>query len=446
MARSSASSPLEAPSRFERPVGAGLVLRAVRDQRDVERFAQLHTEHVSAVEGISCLHLLRYHPEIRFDHFLVVEEQDTGRLVATVCLIPWRISFCGCSLRVAMLEMVLSHPDYRHRGLARAQIQRFHELVQEEGFDLSIIEGIPYYYRQYGYGYSCDHWRRESLLAARVPDPPSGGIAHRLRPATLGDVPLLTARYAEVMSALDIYTTRSPEYWRFLLEREVYPVRMLEPAGGGAPEGYIVTLPAAPGAILVAESGITTHAAALAALHLLKAEGASEIQVGWPETSALVRLGRSLGSTHVPAYQWLIRFTDLPALLLKLAPVFEQRLAASDCAGLTVSLTLNVFRQAYALDFEAGRLQRVRPLGFVDSSMGADGGDLCIPPDALVRLVMGYRSLDELRDAWPDIVVKPASRRALEVLFPRLQSYMWMPYLYCGPIPPPEADESGARP
>jgi hypothetical protein len=77
---------------------------------------------------------------------------------------------------------------------------------------------------------------------------------------------------------------------------------------------------------------------------------------------------------------------------------------------------------------------QVAPLGFVDASMGADGGDLCIPPDAFVRLVLGYRDLDELGDAWPDIVVKAQSRYLLQALFPKMTSYFWMPYLYYGSI------------
>jgi len=421
---------------FEQPIGADLILRTVRDERDVERFAAFHREWVSAAEGISCAHLLRYHPEICRDDFLLVEDTRTGQMVSTLCLIPWQVCFAGLELRAAMLEMVLTHPDYRQRGLVRLQIERFHRMVEERGFDLSIIEGIPYYYPQYGYAYACDHWRRESLPAGRVPDRPAGShIPWRFRDATPADVPRLVELYDQVMGRLDVCTVRSPAFWHFLLEREAYPVRVLEADGGGPAQGYIVTLPAgSAGSVLVAESGITSRDAALAALRLLKSEGASEIQLGWPETSALVALGRSLGSTPVPSYQWLIRLTDLPALLLKLAPVFAQRLAASDCAGLSANLVLNLFRRAYALDFEDGRLRAVRALGFVDSSMGADGGDLCIPPDALVCLLMGYRTLDELRDAWPDIVIKPESRRVLDVLFPRLASYLWMPYLYYGPV------------
>ena len=60
--------------------------------------------------------------------------------------------------------------------------------------------------------------------------------------------------------------------------------------------------------------------------------------------------------------------------------------------------------------------------------MGADGGHLCIPPDALLRLLFGYRRLDELFDAWPDLLVKPETRHLFETLWPRLDSYLYTPY------------------
>jgi hypothetical protein len=45
-------------------------------------------------------------------------------------------------------------------------------------------------------------------------------------------------------------------------------------------------------------------------------------------------------------------------------------------------------------------------------------------------LVLGYRKLDELRDAWPDIVIKAESRRIIDALFPKMESYLYTPYAY----------------
>lgn len=70
----------------------------------------------------------------------------------------------------------------------------------------------------------------------------------------------------------------------------------------------------------------------------------------------------------------------------------------------------------------------VAALGFVDASMGADGGDLCIPPEAFMRLLLGYRTLEQLRDSWPDIMIKAETRYLIEALFPGLSAHVLMPY------------------
>jgi predicted N-acetyltransferase YhbS len=419
---------------YEENLGQDLILRTIRDEQDIERYTAFHTALVSQTEGITCAYLLRHHPEISYRDFLVVEDKRTGEMVSTICLIPWHCRYEDVVLDVAMLEMVLTHPDYRHHGLVRTQIKRFHEMVNERDIDLSIIEGIPYYYRQYGYGYACEHWMRDTLPAWRIPDQSAGQwYPCRLRPAMVDDVPVLTRLYQEAMARLHIQTLRSPDYWRFLLEWARYPVRLVEDTRDGRAIGYICTVKLGNNqGIMVAESGIASYDVGMAVLRQLKTETSGDIQLGWPETNTLVQIGRSLGSVPLPTEQWLLRISDVARFLSKIGPVLERRLAASDCAGLTRDLCLNLFRQAFVLHFKAGKLLNVETVGFVDTSMGADGGDLCIPPDAFVRLVLGYRDLDSLRDAWPDIVVRVESRHVLQMLFPKVASYFWMPYLYFG--------------
>jgi hypothetical protein len=81
---------------------------------------------------------------------MIIEDQQSGDVVSTTCLIPWRVRFEGVDLRVAMLEMVVTHPDYRRRGLVRTQVQRFQQMVSQSEYDYSIIQGIPYYFVSMG--------------------------------------------------------------------------------------------------------------------------------------------------------------------------------------------------------------------------------------------------------------------------------------------------------
>ena len=351
-------------------------------------------------------------------------------MASTTCLIPWLCRYEDIPLKVAMLEMVVTHPQYRHRGLARAQIARFHRTVADRGFDLSIIQGIPYYYRQYGYAYALDHSAADSLPIWRIP--PSEGVArnpYTLREARDEDIPALTRLYEESMSDLKLHVVRDSAYWQYLLRRVQLPTQVLEDGRSGRAGGYVMTWPTRDGkSTQIVESALPGMDAAWAALLAVRAKGGEEIRLRWPQSGALVQLGRSLGSQPLPSYQWLWRVTDVAGLLAKIGPALDRRLATAGYSGLTTDLLINLYRDAYRVRIEAGCVIGVTSVGFVDASMGADGGDLCIPPEAFVRLILGYRNLDELHDAWPDIEVKAGKRALLDILFPKMDTCILMPY------------------
>ena len=166
----------------------------------------------------------------------------------------------------------------------------------------------------------------------------------------------------------------------------------------------------------------------LAVLQQLKEEGGSELQFAAPPSDRLVGLVRTLGGVAQPvADQWLWRIPDVGALLGSVLPLFERRLQTNGCVGYTGTLCINLYRRAFLLHFNRGQAS-VTNAGFVDASLGAAGGHLNIPPEAFTRLLLGYRTLEELRDGWPDIGFKPAARYLLEILFPPLDAHILMPY------------------
>ncbi len=327
-----------------------------------------------------------------------------------------------------MLEMVLTHRDYRGRGFVRTLVQRFHARAAEQQYDLCFIWGIPFFYRQFGYGYAVDGDVGELLPAWRIP---AGAASCYLRKAEVVDIPKLTALYAELVKPLGLYILRDAAYWTYLLQQARHPIELLLGGTDGEVRGY-ASIVRSPQRVHVLECSLPRMADGMALLQLLKQGGQQEICVAWPQSSNMATLVRGLGSQAARGSQWLWRVPDLPRLINRIAPVLAQRIAASAWRELTEDLIINTYREAYRLRFAQGRLAGADALGFVDTSMGADGGDLCIPPEALVRLILGYRTLDELTDAWPDIIVKRERRNLFETLFPRLSSYLYAPYHYLG--------------
>ena len=166
----------------------GLVLRSVRDETDIHRYVEFNTTYNNPNEGRNTGILLRNYPGTQSENFWLIEQPETGQIVATTCLIPWEMEFEGIHLRAAQLEQVLSHPDFRRQGLIKILVRRFMAAVQERGLDLSFIWGIPYYYRQYGYTYAIEGNCYESLPSARIPDTSQAGSnPYSFRQAALSD-------------------------------------------------------------------------------------------------------------------------------------------------------------------------------------------------------------------------------------------------------------------
>ena len=68
------------------------------------------------------------HPTFRPDRDVtVVEDTATGRIVSTLFLIPQVWSYAGVPVKVGQPELIATHPDYRRRGLVRAQFDVIHD-------------------------------------------------------------------------------------------------------------------------------------------------------------------------------------------------------------------------------------------------------------------------------------------------------------------------------
>ena len=403
---------------------AQFVFRCLRDENDARQFADLN-QRVTG-EGAICARLIQKRPGVTFEDFFIAEDTATGEVVSTTCLIPWEVNFHGLRLRAAMLEMVVTDPGYRRHGLVRAQIQRFQTLVRERGFDFSIIQGIPFYYRQFGYGYALDHTHAIQLKPSEIPSAAGEGPL-RLRPFGQEDIPAAAWLYQESRGGLDLYVERGLADWEYLVFSTGFHWKTVEDAHSGQVLGTLWLHPGE-GRTVVRENGLARPELGRQVLALLGREYPGVLEVQGGPGDWLFQAAAGLGGRDDTEEQWLLHIPDLCQFLSRIAALLEERVQAG-LPGLTQVLTLNFFRSAISLHFAGGKLENIREAGFVDSSLGSGGGgDLCIPPDAFTRLLFGYRDLDQLKDAWPDLRIRPGSRPLLDILFPRLNSLIQMPY------------------
>lgn len=419
----------------------GLTLTNAADRRSAHDFAAFNAAFNGLGEGLTADCLMRHFPGIRRDQFFMLRDAATSEVVMSICLVPWALSFGPVRLDAVMIEMVLTHPQYRRKGLVRSMIHYLHEQIARQGNDIGLILGIPFYYRQFGYTYSLD---AASPAPIEVPSLPAAESALRgqyhLRQATLEDIPDLMRCHDGMVSAFGLHAQRGPALWEFYLRSAGYPVQVVVDQAVRRVAGYCILKHDGPRDVRIIEDAWDTDAAAGFMIARHHQRGVSRMVFDWPGLSRLARvcLGadgiRDAAGAKAAAggNQWLIRIPDPARLMHRLGPVWQDRLAQSPYADLTMDLRINLYREAYVMHFRDGRLLSVDNAGFVDTSMGSSGGDLCIPRDAFVRLLLGYRSLDELTDAWPDIWCTPARRDLIHVLFPRFPSYVNLPFSYMG--------------
>ena len=417
------------PYREELP--NGLILRSVANAADVERLAAFNsTIHGTGVADMT-RELILHHPDTRPEHWLYVEDSSKSEIVSSLCLIPWTLHYGEVTLQAGEMGIVGTREDHRHQGLVRAQAARHAALLRMGGYHLSHIQGIPYFYRQFGYEYALPlegGWRLELDM---IRDAAGSPAEHTYRLANASDIASLRRLYGRATSDLAASTARSEGVWRYLLGPSMQTEMMAETwlvldaqekrvaylriprAGFG--EGLIVNE--------ASQLSAPTSAAVLRQLKRWSVDrGKPYIRLCLPETSTLVEAARYLGAHSLGHYAWQIKLVDIRQLMLRIGPVLERRIAESPFAGLTEIVCLNLYRKAYALHFREGRLESVESLGF------SEQGGIRIPPLLLAPLVLGYRSREELAQAHPDVSVSPRWQPLIDVLFPKQSSFLYTVY------------------
>ena len=412
------------------PLSDHLTLRSISAHAEIERLAAFNRA-VHDEQNIDTLtrYLILHHPNAHPDYWLYVEDSATGEIVSSLCLIPWTWRYEEVELRAGEMGIVGTLPAYRNRGLIRAQDRRFKELLRD--FDLSQIQGIPYFYRQFGYEYAIPlegGWRVE---AHTIPDAPENAPRCAFRHATLADLPALLRLYDEAACDLSIRVVRDAAIWRYLLthspETGTAAETWLALDESNQPIGYwrIERFGFGEG-LNVKEASRLDRATAAAALRQFKALAAARgkpyVRLALPPKHILIQTARAWGAHDLGTYAWQIHVPDVARLLRKLAPILERRLAASRFAGLTDTVLLNLYREAFALRFEDGQLFAVESAGCQDK------GSIRLPPPQFVPLVFGYRSREELMSAHHDVSIWGESRALIDTLFPKVESYLYTIY------------------
>jgi predicted acetyltransferase len=365
--------------------------------------------------------LIDHHPYMGLkDHFTM---RWKGRVVASLNLIPQTWSVGGVSLKVAEMGCVATHPEHRRRGLQRRLADEYHRRLLDDGYDLSVIEGIPYFYRQFGYEYAIPLNEETTIELARVPhyEPEL-----TIRPFAEDDIGEAMRLLEHTQRRCLVHCERDENIWRMQEETGW--------TGGSRFKGYAIErngemiayfrLEENPKSsrITILEASEADEPSIRAMLGFTRERGeelslgilASKDSHGSPLTERLV----ALGAVRNRPYAWQIRIVDHLALFEKMEPLLERRLAMSEHRRLTDVIDLNLYRFTIRMSFDGGEIERIERIE------EGRGNEVRLNPYTLPQLVLGHRSIDELQAIYPDVFASTTRRPIIDALFPKATSYI----------------------
>lgn len=384
------------------------------------------------------------HPSVVPHDFLVVEELATGRPVASLVALRQDWSLAGASVPVVQVELVGTAPDHRGNRLTDRLFAALHERCAADGVPVQMIEGIPYFYRRFGYDYALTSGGAPVVPAAALPSGESTSTGVTVRPATVADADALAELDRRLADGDAIVCPRSAEVWRYEIagRRQADVLRRVVAvlACGDDVTGYLVhgTRLSATGELIVfaaacEQPAAWPEAATMMHAHLGRVGRQHEATAGQPFVAIrplldgdhpLVRFGPP-GVPRRPG-AWYARTTDPVDLLACLVPVLRARWHAAGLHWREPALVIDTYGRAARLEFTDGELTSVAAARGAVSPATDPGTHAAIPPGALLQLALGYRTLPEVFEAWPDCVARDGlTEHFLTAAFPRVPVRVW---------------------
>ena len=365
------------------------------------------------------------HPRKEDLLFLYIKDSNSNEIVSSISLLPleWRVG----SIIIPVCEMgfVGTLEKYRGRGLIVELNKLYEGIMAEKGYIISIIRGIPYYYRKLGYEFAIPLDHRMFLSPSKIPIEDLGFL--KIRKAKLDDIDIIAKKYNQYYKDFFISNLFDKNCYisKFLNDNynEFKASTYLIETGGST----IACFTFGKSYDNLGYDIKTSHINREYGIKILQftkeitsIENPDQIDLAVREDTDLAELIGELGGTTYHTYGWQVKIPNLKLYFEKIKEILEYRIYNSNFRGLTQNIRISNYKASIIISFNNGQISTIK----MEKGYPKEGScDLQIPGSILFKLILGDRSFKEINHIIKDALRKRESSEIIDVLFPKENSY-----------------------
>ncbi len=348
-------------------------------------------------------------------------DQDKNKYVGILCLLDTHVKYGEVKIKAAEYGIAGTLEEYRGRGVNNKLTELFLEKSNELGYDFLIIEGIPYFYRTYGFNYAVP-MTGEKIDLERLKLQNKDSV--QIRKATLNDLDFLVEEYNKATKIYDLVKIKDREIIRaqisvydssviskdyFILEKRNKKI------------GYF-TLNKVETPEISDISPFLTFSQYESVLSYFKNKKYKTLKTDLKKENKFIKYFRAKGSEKTASYAYQLKIRDQYSFLKSIKPVLEKRVKNSIYANEEIKLHYNNYQDIIQFKLNKGKIY----INKLEKNEGDN--DFALIPQGAVKLFSGDKSMDEITNFLPDCYVKEKYSDLINILFPKLNSHFYMNY------------------
>jgi len=379
-------------------------------------------QEVFAQEEMELIHDLAYNSPNKEENIcFYAYDKKADKYVGTVSLIVMPIRYGQVILEAAEMGIVATAKNYQGRGINKKLTEMLLDKAEELGYNIIGIEGIPYFYRRYGFNYAVPMGSVNFNLD-KVETKVDEEII--IREAKEEDIPFIVNNFKEASSKADLCTIKGEGIIKAQMLDYISSItrkRYLIIEKNQNKVGYL-SLNSGDEVEICDISDNLSFEIYEVVLNYFKKQGKKSINIDIPQESKFVKLMERYDYNWKQWYSWQIRILDEFKFLTDIKPVLEERLSNSIYKNEQVDFYYDNYKDLIKFEIDNGQIDLVKEKR-EESHFG-----LKLNPQGAIKLFLGEKSMSEINSFLPDCQMNSKYQELVNILFPKMNSHFYMTY------------------